>query len=389
MAKSFQSDPAQPTPPSPQMDDDVQGDPVWVCFSDDEDVSGPASPTVDVEGNPDDTADEGDKVYEDEKDDEEEPKPAQFPFSFSRPSSQPSSRPSPFSLLSFLSLTRGPSLSASPSSSLGRARLDLGFSPSRKPLFSAFISRRPSSLESPNPSHSSRRESRLSRRRDSLFRGRCSRFELIVESLISLSLSLSRCRMASSSLAEPPFAAVSPLRFSILSGSVGFDQLRRGSGIAPPRAVAFSRRSCLLRFQPLDQDPTIEIRSNLIPYRSAHPSVLKKSTRENGPFEGDQDQVYEEEPPHWQGFLWWNQPTRVRVLDSALRGACGDFVKLEDLPAQSFGDAHKGRVAVGKSVLNGALGYAKSALAEEVALQLGVQQDQAFITDELEMMQSG
>nr|CAB3490152.1 unnamed protein product [Digitaria exilis] len=45
-------------------------------------------------------------------------------------------------------------------------------------------------------------------------------------------------------------------------------------------------------------------------------------------------------------------------------------------------------LSVGKSVLNGALGYAKSALAEEVALQLGVQQDQAFITDELEMMQS-
>ncbi|KAF8728698.1 hypothetical protein HU200_017970 [Digitaria exilis] len=65
---------AQPASPTPQMDDDVQGDPVWVCFSDDEDVSGPASPTADVEGNPDGTADEGDKVYEDEKDDEEEPK---------------------------------------------------------------------------------------------------------------------------------------------------------------------------------------------------------------------------------------------------------------------------------------------------------------------------
>ncbi|KAF8664320.1 hypothetical protein HU200_054870 [Digitaria exilis] len=71
MAKSFQTDPAQP---APQMEDDVQGDPVWVCLSDDEDVSGPASPTADVEGNPDGTADEGDKVYDDEKDDEEEPK---------------------------------------------------------------------------------------------------------------------------------------------------------------------------------------------------------------------------------------------------------------------------------------------------------------------------
>jgi len=41
---------------------------------------------------------------------------------------------------------------------------------------------------------------------------------------------------------------------------------------------------------------------------------------------------------------------------------------------------------VGKSVLSGALGFAKSALAEEVPLQLGVQRDQAFILDELEMM---
>ncbi|CAL4983808.1 unnamed protein product [Urochloa decumbens] len=45
-------------------------------------------------------------------------------------------------------------------------------------------------------------------------------------------------------------------------------------------------------------------------------------------------------------------------------------------------------LSVGKSVLNGALGYAKSAFAEEVALQLGVQRDHAFVADELEMMQS-
>jgi hypothetical protein len=36
-------------------------------------------------------------------------------------------------------------------------------------------------------------------------------------------------------------------------------------------------------------------------------------------------------------------------------------------------------LSVGKSVLDGALGYAKSALAEEVALQLGIQRDHAFI----------
>uniref|UniRef100_A0A0E0IF77 Uncharacterized protein n=1 Tax=Oryza nivara TaxID=4536 RepID=A0A0E0IF77_ORYNI len=45
-------------------------------------------------------------------------------------------------------------------------------------------------------------------------------------------------------------------------------------------------------------------------------------------------------------------------------------------------------VSVGKSVLDGALTYAKSAIAEEVTLQLGVQRDQGFIRDELEMMQS-
>nr|CAB3481687.1 unnamed protein product [Digitaria exilis] len=45
-------------------------------------------------------------------------------------------------------------------------------------------------------------------------------------------------------------------------------------------------------------------------------------------------------------------------------------------------------LSVGKSVLDGALRYAKSAVAEEVSLQLGVRRDQAFIKDELEMMQA-
>ncbi|KAM3405984.1 hypothetical protein ACQJBY_000182 [Aegilops geniculata] len=45
-------------------------------------------------------------------------------------------------------------------------------------------------------------------------------------------------------------------------------------------------------------------------------------------------------------------------------------------------------LSIGKSVLDGALGYAKSALAEEVALQLGVRRDQVFITNELEMMRA-
>ncbi|XP_066340659.1 uncharacterized protein [Miscanthus floridulus] len=45
-------------------------------------------------------------------------------------------------------------------------------------------------------------------------------------------------------------------------------------------------------------------------------------------------------------------------------------------------------LSIGKSVLSGALGYVNSAVAEEVALQLGVTRDQAFIRDELEMMLS-
>ncbi|XP_044415712.1 disease resistance protein Pik-2 [Triticum aestivum] len=45
-------------------------------------------------------------------------------------------------------------------------------------------------------------------------------------------------------------------------------------------------------------------------------------------------------------------------------------------------------VSIGKSVLKGALGCAKSAIMEDTAMELGVQHDKAFITDELQMMQS-
>ncbi|CAO2192303.1 unnamed protein product [Urochloa humidicola] len=45
-------------------------------------------------------------------------------------------------------------------------------------------------------------------------------------------------------------------------------------------------------------------------------------------------------------------------------------------------------VSVGKAVLDEVLGYAKSAIAEEVAWQLGIECDQAFIRDELQMMQA-
>lgn len=45
-------------------------------------------------------------------------------------------------------------------------------------------------------------------------------------------------------------------------------------------------------------------------------------------------------------------------------------------------------VSLGKAVLDGALGYAKSAAAEEMALQLGLERDVGFVADEMEMMQS-
>lgn len=45
-------------------------------------------------------------------------------------------------------------------------------------------------------------------------------------------------------------------------------------------------------------------------------------------------------------------------------------------------------VSVGKAVLDGALGYARSKAADELALQLGMESDVAFIADELQMMQS-
>ncbi|CAM0958417.1 unnamed protein product [Alopecurus aequalis] len=45
-------------------------------------------------------------------------------------------------------------------------------------------------------------------------------------------------------------------------------------------------------------------------------------------------------------------------------------------------------MSMGKAMLDGALGYAKSKAAEQIALQLGVVRDVNFITNELQMMQS-
>lgn len=41
---------------------------------------------------------------------------------------------------------------------------------------------------------------------------------------------------------------------------------------------------------------------------------------------------------------------------------------------------------LGRSVLDGALGYARSVVAEEVVSQLGIQQEQAFSRDELQII---
>lgn len=45
-------------------------------------------------------------------------------------------------------------------------------------------------------------------------------------------------------------------------------------------------------------------------------------------------------------------------------------------------------MSLAKSALGGLLGYAKSAIADEIALQLGVQREVVFMKNELEMMQT-
>ncbi|WVZ91893.1 LOW QUALITY PROTEIN: hypothetical protein U9M48_038006 [Paspalum notatum var. saurae] len=74
------------------------------------------------------------------------------------------------------------------------------------------------------------------------------------------------------------------------------------------------------------------------------------------------------------------------ILDN--RGYKEGFLK--DLQEQLAGNQNRPATAlsVGKLVLDGALGYAKPALVEEVTLQLGIQRDHAFIRDELAMMQA-
>lgn len=45
-------------------------------------------------------------------------------------------------------------------------------------------------------------------------------------------------------------------------------------------------------------------------------------------------------------------PSRAQSLESTGYGACGDFVNLENLLTQSFGDLHRGRVACGDSSIS-------------------------------------
>ncbi|WVZ91900.1 hypothetical protein U9M48_038013 [Paspalum notatum var. saurae] len=91
-------------------------------------------------------------------------------------------------------------------------------------------------------------------------------------------------------------------------------------------------------------------------------------------------------------FCAWRNEARAGLLTGlpclkslkqfTLSGSTYDDGFVEDLRTQATA------LSVGKSVLDGALGYAKSTLAEEVALQLGIQRDHAFIRDELAMMQA-
>ncbi|KAF8776245.1 hypothetical protein HU200_003716 [Digitaria exilis] len=70
----------------------------------------------------------------------------------------------------------------------------------------------------------------------------------------------------------------------------------------------------------------------------------------------------------------------TRACPTEGRGVTPGVLPASTLPPQIHGEAHSKQSYGGDGTEP--LGYAKSALAEEVALQLGVQQDQAFITDD-------
>ncbi|KAF8667406.1 hypothetical protein HU200_053089 [Digitaria exilis] len=154
--------------------------------------------------------------------------------------------------------------------SSGRARLRVAF-PLRK-VFPAFISRRPSPLESSKPQFPPRIEL------PPQTLGQSRRFD---SELAPLSL-----LRGGKKAAEPLF----PLSLALLS-------LRRSllalvlanSGEDPAKRRRLRRQRRRGRFQPLDRNPTTEI----------EPDSSQTECIENGPFEGNQDQVYEEEPPQY------------------------------------------------------------------------------------------
>ncbi|KAF8765881.1 hypothetical protein HU200_008069 [Digitaria exilis] len=229
---------------------------------------------------------------------------------------QPVARSGPAKLLfSFLlvSLTRGPRLSAPSSfpSCLPAAPVSASLSPLRKARFSAFISAAPTPLVL-NPSRSPvAAPSSLGRRFDSSFQAPSSLVEFVAKlrvevrkspSSFSLSLSrslaLARARRRNRDAArrrEPPrwlnsrFEAPKRIsRFPLFLSSQtqrdleppssSFAQLRRSA--AAGRRLRRAIQSRLILIQQLRIDPT-------------------RVKLKNGPFEGDQDQVYEEEPPQY------------------------------------------------------------------------------------------
>ncbi|KAF8775535.1 hypothetical protein HU200_004506 [Digitaria exilis] len=148
------------------------------------------------------------------------------------------------------------------------ARLRRAF-PLRKPRFPAFISTAPTPLVFQPKAVASAATIAAP------FRSRRRRFELVVKvrPLIPLSLALSRPRRVAA-MAEPPLR-----RFCSTPAK------RRRAPPSPAASAAAVEPSDL---EPLDRDPTAEIEPD-----------SSQTEPQNGPFEGDQDQVYEEEPPQY------------------------------------------------------------------------------------------
>nr|CAB3469394.1 unnamed protein product [Digitaria exilis] len=161
---------------------------------------------------------------------------------------------------------------------------------------SAFISRRPSSPSAALEFAPSAQTLASSRRLDSELASPSRRFQLAAKlrvevrklpSPLSLSLSLSLSRGL---VASPPWP-------SRLSSS-------RAPSVAQPSLRTPKTESPLSQFSPKPNTarfavPARRRRAQSLPAAGVAPSIPALGSRsdENGPFEGDQDQVYEEEPP--------------------------------------------------------------------------------------------